>query len=98
MAEEHASNQRGVFYGVSAKIKSGYTGPARLPLMGVLAALGLGLVVGVLVWKFKPIAPPHTTSQHPPLDSTAVITTFITLYGLFIGGFSVLIGFVAKKK
>jgi hypothetical protein len=26
-----------------------------------------------------------------------VITTFITLYGLFIGGFGVLTGFVAKK-
>jgi hypothetical protein len=27
-----------------------------------------------------------------------VITTFITLYGLFIGGFGVLVSFVVKKK
>jgi hypothetical protein len=98
MAEEDSSNQRGVFYRVSAKIKSGYTRAARSPVAGVVAAIVLGVVVGVLVWKFKPIAPPYTTSKGPPLDPTAVITTFITLYGLFIGGFGVLIGFVAQKK
>ena len=97
MAEEDSSNQRSVSYRVSAKIKSGYTRAARPTVAGAVAAVVLGVVVGVSVWIFKPIAPPYT-AKGPPLDPTAVITTFITLYGLFIGGFGVLIGFVAQKK
>lgn len=98
MPEESSSNQRGVFHQAFAKIKRGYIRAARLKRTGFLAAFLLGLVVGVIVWQLKPTAPPHTTSKNPPLDPTAVITNFITLYGLFIGGFGVLIGFVAKKK
>jgi hypothetical protein len=97
MGEEDSNDRRGALGQVSAKIKSGYTRAAGSPITGVLAAIFIGLLTVVLIWRFKPHAPPYTKPKQP-LDPTAVITTFITLYGLFIGGFGVLIGFVVKKK
>lgn len=97
MVEEYSSNQRGLFRQVWATIKSVYTRAARSATFGILAALvSAGLVaIGVKLW--KPIAPP-AASGPKAASPTVVITTFITLYGLFIGGFGVLTGYVAKKN
>jgi hypothetical protein len=97
MSEKDSSNEHGMFRRVSAKINRGYTRAAGSKLTGFLAAIFIALLTVVLIWKFKPHAPPYTKPKNP-LDPTAVITTFITLYGLFIAGFGVLIGFVVKKK
>ena len=68
--------------------------PKSWGIVGALVAIALTWVV---VMRIKP----HTAyPAHPRIvpDPSVVIGTFVTLYGLFIGGFGVLITFVAKKS
>ena len=64
---------------------------------GSLWALGVSIAVAglALAWKFL------WTNPAPPgrvADPSIVISTFITLYGLFLAGFGVLAGFVIAKE
>jgi hypothetical protein len=70
--------------------------PARSTKIGLLIAVGFAVVSAIVVVVLKV----EWTSSAPTnkvSDPSVVIGTFITLYGLFIGAFGVLVGFVANK-
>jgi heme/copper-type cytochrome/quinol oxidase subunit 2 len=96
MADQGPSNNRGLFCRGPAAFKRFWKSlsPRR---RGILIALGVVVLVGIAVWLFKPRLP-HLASTHKISDSSTVIGTFITLYVFFIGGFGVLVSFVAKKR
>jgi H+/Cl- antiporter ClcA len=96
MIEENPSSQCDLFHQVWATTKRVCKRASRSGAFGVLAACVFAVLVAIGVKIWKPIAPPAASG--PKTSSpTVVITTFITLYGLFIGGFGVLTGFVARK-
>ena len=62
-------------------------------LLAIVIAGVTAIVVVLLKYNWTSSAPTNQVS-----DPSIVIGTFITLYGLFIGAFGVLVGFVVKKK
>lgn len=62
---------------------------------GISAALVVAGLIGLAVWSWKPRYP---ASVRIIPDPSALIGTFVTLYGLFIGAFGVLVGFLATKS
>jgi hypothetical protein len=62
-------------------------------LLAFIVAAITTVVVVLLKLEWTSSAPTNRVS-----DPSVVIGTFITLYGLFIGAFGVLIGFVVKKS
>jgi hypothetical protein len=63
------------------------------PLVIVVTLVGTGWAV---IWKYVWTNP--TPANKVVGDPSVVIGTFITLYGLFIGGFGVLVGLVMNAK
>lgn len=68
---------------------------------GIAMAFAVAVLAGLLVWLFKArLAHPaviHPVPRQRTSDPSVVIGTFITLYGLFLGGFGALTGFVVKE-
>lgn len=65
---------------------------------GIVVAVGVAALAALLVWLLKPrLALPASTRTQKTSDPSVVIGTFITLYGLFLGGFAALAGFVVKE-
>jgi uncharacterized membrane protein YedE/YeeE len=62
---------------------------------GILGALVVAGLIGLAVWSWKPRYP---ASARIVPDPSALIGTFVTLYGLFIGAFGALVGFLATKS
>jgi hypothetical protein len=62
-------------------------------LLAFAVAVVTAIVVVLLKFEWASSAPTNKVS-----DPSVVIGTFITLYGLFIGAFGVLVGFVVKKR
>jgi hypothetical protein len=62
-------------------------------LLAIVVAVVTAIVVVLLKYNWTSSAPTNQVS-----DPSIVIGTFITLYGLFIGAFGVLVGFIVKKK
>lgn len=84
MARPNPSNDRKPF---------GVEVPAYLGILGavVVALAGFAIVV------FLKSAWRNPAPMGKKLDPSVVIGTFITLYGFFIAGFGVLVGFIAKR-
>jgi hypothetical protein len=77
-------------------------GPSKRSVKwGISAAIGVIILVTCVVLLFKLVlfkhVWPNSASTHEAPAASVVIGTFITLYGLFIGGFGGLAGFVAKR-
>jgi hypothetical protein len=62
---------------------------------GICGAVIVAALIGLAVWFWKPHYP---ASSRIRSDPSALIGTFVTLYGLFIGGFGLLVGFLTTKK
>ncbi len=70
---------------------------ARSTRQGIILAVVLAVLatIAIVEWKFSWTNPAPLNKVSDP---SVVIGTFITLYGLFIGAFGVLVGFVARKS
>jgi len=101
MTAQDPRKNGGLSHGVSPTFKRILGFLKSSTFKGIVVAFGVVVVIALLVWLFKPRLA-HPPSIHPPPtqktpDASVVIGTFITLYGLFIGGFAALAGFVAKE-
>ena len=65
----------------------------RWALLGIAVTV-LATVALILLRKW----PANTAPDHPLSDASALIGTLITLYALFLGGFTGLVGFVVKAR
>lgn len=71
--------------------------PNKATKKGLLLAIEVAAVTAIVVVLLK-YNWTSSASANQVSDPSIVIGTFITLYGLFIGAFGVLVGFVVKKK
>ncbi len=69
--------------------------PGTSGFKGCVTALLLVGLTALVVWLVKPSYPRSSTLIKDP---SAVIGTFVTVYGLLIGAFGVLAGFLVSKK
>ena len=81
----------------SVTASSGFlkTLPGKSGFKGCYRALALVGVTALAVWLLKPGYPRSSKVIHDP---SAVIGTFVTVYGLLVGAFGVLAGFLVAKK
>src|SRR5262249_49996095 len=105
MASQGPSNGHGLSDGESVAVKqnsgSAKVGEIRRILRsttfkGILWVVAAVVVAAVLLKWLKPHPTYPATAASVP-GASIVIGTFITLYGLFLGGFGVLASFVGKK-
>jgi hypothetical protein len=64
-----------------------------------VAATVIALIIGVAYWQFRKWSLGHNHESMTTVapDASTLISMFITLYALFLGGFAGLVGFVVKE-